>query len=98
MTTLHPMLSIKQDTSKSIPVELLASSLMTISEGIKRLRKERLNDRALFLLIQNAAPKNGPRSNSPQITLQEIQCVIEGLERLEETFIRKPEPKETKKK
>lgn len=95
MTTIHPKLNIKQppDLSHGVPVELLATSIVAISQGIKKLRKERLNDRALYLLIQEAAPRKGSRSNSPQLTLKEIAAVIEGMDRLEETFIRKPDPK-----
>ena len=64
---------IKQ-TEPETPTEIIASSIVAISEGIKKLRAGRLNDRALHLLIQHAAPR--------KISLEDIRSVMAGLDNL----------------
>jgi hypothetical protein len=50
---------VKQRPGGEIPTEILADNIKSISESMKKLRSGRLNDRALHLLIQHAAPKVG---------------------------------------
>ncbi len=76
---------VKQTPEKEIPTEVLAESIVAISEGIKKLRAGRLTDRALLLLIQDAAPSI---RNKP-ISQREIKAVLEGIENLERAFIKK---------
>lgn len=75
---------------KEVPVEVLADAIVSISQGIKFLRSSRLNEDALLLLIQHAAPnlsKRPPR----QIGKREIKAVLQGIEALERTYLkRKP--------
>lgn len=39
-----------------VPVEVMADAIVAISEGVKKLMAGPLNEKALILLIQNAAP------------------------------------------
>jgi hypothetical protein len=82
------MVTVKQNEEAPIAVEIMAESIVAISQGIKKLRTTRLNDRALFLLIQNASPSVG---NYPpkKVTIGEIKAVLEGIESLEKTFLKK---------
>jgi hypothetical protein len=68
-----------------MPVEIIADHIKTISEGMKKLLNGPLNEKALFLLIQNAAPTF---RNGRKISLTEISTVIEGIESLEKTYLR----------
>lgn len=59
-----------------VPVEVIADALVSISEGIKRLRAGRLNERALVLLIQHAIPM----ADRPSV--KQIKAVLDGAEAL----------------
>lgn len=67
-------------------VEVLASEIRRICQGIKALRKGPLNDRALILLIQNAIPT--PSLMQP-ISQQAIRRVLDGMASLEAEYLRK---------
>lgn len=79
-----------EEPAKEIPTEVLASSIVAIAEGVRKLRAGRLNDKALLLLIQHAAPNVGPRNYSP-LSIKEIRAVLDGIESLETTYLRKPD-------
>lgn len=63
----------------------MAEEILAISAGIKKLRSTRLNDKALFLLIQRASSF----TNGRKIGIPDIESVFQGIEDLEKTFIRK---------
>lgn len=71
---------VKQVEGAEVPAEVLASSIVAISEGVKKLRAGRLNDKALVLLIQNAAPGNVPKSD--------ILAVLDGMAALEKLYLK----------
>lgn len=79
--------SIKQDIDpeKEVPVEVLAKEIERISKGIAVLRTGRLNDKALLLLIQHAAPTIGGK----RLGTKEIKAVLEGVEDLTTVYLRK---------
>lgn len=79
--------TVKQDEVKPVPVEVLADSIVAISDGVKKLRSGRLNDRALMLLIQHAAPNVGGRYNQGQVPMKHVRAVIEGMESLERVYL-----------
>jgi hypothetical protein len=81
--------TVKQVPEKEIPTEVLATSIVSISEGIKKLRAGRLTDRALWLLIQDAAPSVGGKFGNAKLSMKEIRAVFEGIESLERVFIKK---------
>jgi hypothetical protein len=77
---------VKQNEDKQIPTEVLADSIVAISDGIKKLRQGRLNDKALVLLIQHAAPSLG---YNRKIGATEVRATLDGIESLEATFLKK---------
>lgn len=82
--------NVKQrKNAEEVAVEVIADSIVAIAEGIRRLRNTRLTDRALFLLIQDAAPSIGGKYKTSPVTLKEIKAVFEGIESLERTFLKK---------
>ena len=84
---------VKQDAEKPMPVEILAEAIKAISDGIKKLRSGRLNERALILLIQHAAPtvRTG-RYTRTTITAKTVKTVLEGIGNLESEYL-KPKAK-----
>ena len=54
-----------------------------------KLRSGRLNDRALFLLIQDAAPATGGKYNHSRVGIPAIKAVLEGIDSLDKNFLRK---------
>lgn len=82
-------ISIKQ-ADKEVPTEILADAIVSIAAGIRKLRSGRLNDRALFLLIQDAAPNTSSRYGRQQpLSMKDIRAVFEGIDSLEATYLRR---------
>lgn len=81
---------VKQNPEAEVPTEVLADAIVAISAGMKKLRSGRLNDKALYLLIQDATPSFGGKWNKKPVTISAVKAVIEGIESLAPTFIRKP--------
>lgn len=78
-------IAVKQKPEEEVPTEVLADSIVAIAAGFKKLRAGRLTDRALLLLIQDAAPSIAHKP----ISQREIKAVLEGIENLERTFLKK---------
>lgn len=78
-------LTVAQVEGAEVATEVLAESIVAISQGVKRLRAGKLNDRALILLIQDAC--------TTRIGKDAIYNVLNGMESLEAAFIRKPAAK-----
>lgn len=72
---------VKQDEAKPVPVEILAESIKTIAENMRKLRSGPLNDRALLLLIQGAS--------RGKVGQREIKNVFEAIDNLERTYLRR---------
>jgi hypothetical protein len=78
-------IKIVQEDSNPVAVEVIATHIIAIAESIARLRAGRLTDRALFLLIQAAAP-----NYRKPLSLKEIKSVFDGIDALKTEFIKKP--------
>lgn len=79
---------------------VLASELQRISAGVAALRKGKLTDDTLVLLIQNAAPnvrKPGAHwaGNKGPISARTIRAVLDGMENLAKAYLKQP-PEKTK--
>lgn len=89
-------IAVKQRPDEEVPTEVLAQEIVALSAGIKKLRAGRLNDRALHLLIQNAAPSIAGRYKTAPLSLKTINAVLEGIEGLEAAYLKKkPEAKKS---
>lgn len=71
--------AVKQNPEKEIATEVIAESIVAISDGIKKLRAGRLNDRALVLLLHDVTG----------VARRDIKVVLDGLQSLESTYIKK---------
>lgn len=79
---------LKNDSEKPVPIEVIAEAIVAISEGIRKLRAGPLNDRALILLIQHAAPAVGGRYQNTQLSIKDIKATLEGIESLEREYLK----------
>lgn len=73
---------VVQDATDPIPTEVLATHIRSIAQGIRALRKgpNTLTDRALYLLIKDAAPGN--------ISMRDIGAVFTAIDSLERLYVR----------
>lgn len=79
-------IKIRQDPDDEVTTEILASSIREISEGIKKLRQGPINEKGLLILIHHACKSS---YGSPKPTQAEIRKVLDGVENLEKTYLRK---------
>lgn len=88
---------LKHNEEAPIAVEIIADCIVAIAEGVKKLRAGKLNERALVLLIQHAAPtiKVGRYARTP-ISAKMVKTVLDGMESLEREYL-KPKKVEPKK-
>jgi hypothetical protein len=78
---------VVQDPEKTVTVEVLAEAIASIADGLRKLRAGRLNDRALILLIQHAAPTL--KSYPPKyISAKQVQAVLDGIDSLEREYLK----------
>ncbi|CAN0152942.1 unnamed protein product [Phaeothamnion confervicola] len=77
-------ITVKQNPASPMPVEVLADSIKAISEGVRKLRAGRLNERALVLLIQHAAPSP---TGSP-LSQRAVKDVLAGIDALEREYLK----------
>ena len=77
---------VEQKQEQPIEVKIIAESIVAISEGVKRLRKGMLNDRAIVLLIHDACSSD--RSGKKPVK-QEIRNILDTMESLTEIYLRK---------
>ena len=74
-----PAPMVKQPVEgEEIPTEILASSIVAIAAGMKKIREGKLNNRALVLLIHDASGVGKP----------DIRNVLDTLESLETLYCR----------
>lgn len=81
---------VKQPEIDPVPLEVMAASIVSISEGIRALRRTRLNDKALYLLIAHSAPRlaRGKYGTKVPPTVADIRAVLEGIESLAATYLK----------
>lgn len=77
---------VKNDIADPVAQEILAQSIVVVSKGMKALLGGSLNERAIVLLIQDAAGGRGT------ISQEDIRKVLRAAAQLEETYI-KPKKK-----
>lgn len=83
-------LRVTQQPDAEVPTEVLADAIVTIAQGVKKLRAGRLNDDALCMLIAYATPAVGKTYPKKQVGKREVRAVLAGIEALERTYLKKP--------
>lgn len=77
---------------RGAPLDVLADEIVMVSDAVKRLRKTRLTDETLHLLVQNAIGQSAD-TKYRKMSLKQIRVVIEGIEKLADVHLK---PRETK--
>lgn len=80
-----------QAPESPVPVEVLAESIVTISQGVTTLLSGPLKESALILLIQHAAPKVG-KYPAKQVSQADVRAVLEGIKSLEREYLKPRKP------
>lgn len=75
-------IKIKKNEDNPESVELLAQSIIQVSEGFKKVIDSPLSQRALIVLLQDAI-------GAQNISRSQIKLVIEALPRLKAWYIKK---------
>lgn len=70
---------VKQDPEKPIAAEVIASSIVEIAAGMRKINETRLTRRAIITLIHE-------RSKVPRT---QIEAVLDNLDSLETTWLKK---------
>jgi hypothetical protein len=76
-----PQIKIIKDENNPEPVELLAKSIIEVAEGFEKLKKSKLTQRAIIVLLQDGI---GPS----KINKQQIALVLDNLPRLKAWYIK----------
>lgn len=74
---------------KEVPADVLADAILVIAAGVQKLRAGKLNDKALVLLIQHAAPAIGSKYQQRRVGAAEVRAVLDGMEGLEAAYLKK---------
>lgn len=71
-----------------VPIEVIAESIVSISQGVQKLLAGPLNQNALELLITNACPKAGKGYSAKSMCVRDVRAVLQGLQQLESEYIK----------
>ena len=83
----QPPVKIVQNPAAPVAVEVLAESIIAISQGVKKLIAGPLNETALLLLITHACPP--PITNSSQrVGQRDVRAVLAGIVALEKEYLK----------
>lgn len=75
-----------------ITTAVMASEIQSIGKAVRRLRAGKINEDALVLLIQHAAPtvrRPGSGYGKAAVTIKAIRAVLDGMENLEKAWLKK---------
>lgn len=72
-------LKVMQSPDKQVPTEILAQSIVNLSEGMKKIQDSILTERAILVLLKDL-------TGLPQ---KDIKAVLDGLAGLEKTYLKK---------
>lgn len=73
---------VKVENDVGIPLSILASEILHLSQGMKTIEEGKLSKRAIILLLQDAI-------GTTKITRLQIELVLDYLPRLKEIYLRK---------
>lgn len=89
--TKQSPVSVIQNPAAPVAVEILAESIVAISQGVKKLLAGPLNETALLLLITHACPP--PTANCTQrVGQRDVRAVLSGIQALESEYLKPRKP------
>ena len=76
-----PNIRIVKNEEDPEPVELLAQSIIQVADGFEKIKKSKLSQRAIVVLLQDGI-------GAAKITKQQIALVLDNLPRLKAWYIK----------
>lgn len=76
---MNNKVTVRQDETKPIPVEILASSIVEIAKGVKRINASALSRKALVVLL----------CDYTKYSKYQVEAVLRGLDELERMYLKK---------
>lgn len=93
MKTTNEVKIIQPIEGAAVSTEILATSIVAISEGVKKLLAGPLAHDTLVLLIQDAAPSiPSGYLKKAKVGQREIKAVLAGIEALAKTHLKPKKP------
>lgn len=85
---MKPNITVVKDPQNPEPIELLARSVVQVSDGMQKMLNTtpRLNERALILLLHDAI-------GTTKITKAQIKLVLDNLPRLKAWYVKDADKK-----
>ena len=72
-----------------VPTEILADCIVAIADGVRKIRSGRLNDKAIVLLICNAAPSYGGKyAAKKHVSAWQVKAVLDAMTGLERAYLK----------
>lgn len=75
---VNKKVKVIQKEKEEVPVEILAKSIQEISDGVRKIRQSRLNERALVVLLKDAT----------NLSKTDILKVMNSLETLDRMYLK----------
>lgn len=76
---MNNKVTVRQDETKPIPVEILASSIVETAKGVKRINASALSRKALVVLL----------CDYTKYSKYQVEAVLRGLDELERMYLKK---------
>ena len=82
--------TVKLNEENPEPLEIIAEAIIKISESIEVMKKSRLTQHAIILLIHDNCSMIGGKFNKKKPTTKQIREVIDSIESLKTTYLKQP--------
>jgi len=79
MAKNEPAITVKKNMDNPEPVEIIAKSIMDLSDGFAKIQAGKLNRRALLLLLKDATG----------LPMSDIGKVLDAIPKLKELYLKK---------
>lgn len=79
---------ITNEQEPIIEVEVIADAVIKISEAVERLKKSKLSERAILLLIHDNCSLAGGKFHKKPVTLKQVKAVYDSIHTLKNAYIK----------
>lgn len=81
-------ITVSTDEENPIPVEIVADSILSISDAIKKFNDSRLSRRAILVLIQDNCKPAGNGFNKKPVNMKTVEAVWDSIQSLRKAYIK----------
>lgn len=86
--TQNQKVNVKLNEQNPEPIELIAETIIKISDGIQKLNKSPLTKRAMLILIQANCGMVGNGMKRKKPTVSQVEEVLDSLSTLRQTYLK----------